>query len=295
MKLNPDTFQRDVILANYTSMKVGGPAKYLKEAKNERELLAALRLSKELALPFLVIGMGSNLIFSDNGFPGLVIVDRMVGIERTAGGLQALAGTPLAALVNYAATNSLAGLEKFAGIPGTVGGAIYGNAGPRDYWIDKPLSRVRYYDPAVDKIKEINKEEIGFAYRDSDFKRNKGVIISAVFSLTTGQKDKLQEEIKRQLWQRKNKQPLQFPSSGSVFKNPEGYHVGEMIEKCGLKGYSIGNAQVSEQHANFIINKGNALALDVFNLARHVKNTVYENYGVTLEAENIFIGFKEQL
>ncbi len=290
MKNILDLARKNILLAPYTSIKIGGKADYLFSAGTSDEIVEAVAAAKERSLPYIIMGMGSNMIISDKGFRGLVILNKSVDVDITGNTVVADSGVLLARLINDTVDKSLAGLEPFAGIPGTVGGAVYGNAGTKDYWMDQILNWVLFLNTDHGEVEKKDAKDIRFSYRFSEFKDNKYPILKASFSLKQGDKEELLSKINEQIKNRKRKQPTEYPNSGSVFKNPSGRSVGELIDKCGLKGYVIGKARWSEVHTNFIENVGGARSDDAIELIEIAKERVKEKFGITLELENILIG-----
>ena len=303
--------KKNILLKNYTTFLIGGPAKYFFQAKTKRDLILAVKIAKKFRLPFFVLGGGSNLLVSDKGFKGLVIKIRNSKFEilngarrrREGGGMVSSkifteAGTLLGHLVNATTRVGLTGLEWAVGIPGTVGGAVRGNAGAFRKSMKDIIKTVEAFDTKTGKIKILKNKDCKFGYRDSIFKKNKNLIIlSAVLQLKKGRhppatrKKKIKNKIKKNLKQRKETQPLNFPSAGSIFQNPPGFSAGELIEKCGLKGKRIGNVKIFEKHANFIVNLGGGKGKDVMGLIKIIKNKVKNKFGIVLEEEVQFLGF----
>jgi len=280
-------------LANHCTYHIGGPARVLFLAANEREIIAGIETAEENRFKMMILGGGSNILFSDRGFDGLVLklANNFIKIaeeKENRAVVLAGAGAPLAALVKFALDNSLAGMEWAAGIPGTVGGAIRGNAGAFGREIGAAVLRVRALEisgksvvPAI-----VGKEDCAFGYRESVFKRNKNLVITAAkFVLEKGNANEIADKIKECAEKKRISQPLDFPSAGSVFKNPEGFFAAKIIEDCGLKGRSAGGAQISEKHANFIVNRGNARADDVLALIAQIKAAAKEKFAVDLKEE----------
>jgi len=318
--------QKNISLRNYTTFKIGGKAKYFFIAKRKEDLIKAISVAKKLNLPFFVFGGGSNVLVSDRGFKGLVIKFLISNFQFQNGKIFCEAGTPLAKLVQFSIEKSLTGLEWAVGIPGTVGGAVYGNAGAFGSSMADIVKSVEVLQIANYKLQIANfkNRDCKFSYRDSIFKhansltlglRPRGVrigpcecpnliILSAEIRLKKGKKSEIERKIKEYLNYRKETQPLNFPSAGSIFKNPlpakvskkfrraRKFSAAELIEKCGLKGKKIGNVKISEKHANFIINLGNGKAKDVIKLINLVKQKVKEKFGITLEEEIQYLGFK---
>jgi len=256
-------FRKNVPLKNYTTFKIGGPAKYFFEAKRKEELIEAIKLAKKLELPFFILGGGSNLLVSDKGFDGLVIKF----------------GQPLSSYVSK-------GLEWAVGIPGTVQGAVYSNAGAFKKSMKDVVKEVEVFDTKTEKIKNFKSKDCKFGYRDSIFKKNKNLII---LSVKIKSKKSNRKKIKQYLDYRKKTQPLNFPSAGSIFKNPRGFFAADLIERCGLRGKRIGKVKISEKHANFIVNLGNGKAKDVKKLIKIIKNKVKNKFGVTLKEEIVVL------
>lgn len=274
------------LLSSFTSFKIGGPADWFYQAKTEEDLIKALEFCRNKKIPFLIFGGGSNILFSDQGFRGMAIRMENKEIKINDGKVLAAAGASLNELVKLTAENSLSGLEFLAGIYGTVGGAIVGNAGAWQQNIGDQVKRVRVLDEN-NQLKWLNQKECQFAYRQSRFKKNKAIILEVEFELEKGDKKEIKERIKENLAKRGG-QP-QEPSAGSIFINPKPKSAGDLIEKCGLKGKRIGNAQISEKHANFIINLGGAKASDVLELMALAKKKVEEKFKITLQPEIIIL------
>ncbi len=281
-----------VSMSDYTTMQVGGVAPVVAFVRSAEEMITAIREAKNNGIPFAVIGGGSNSIFSDMGFDGLVIVTTDMKKFSVEGNIiKADCGASLTRLAVTAQRAGLSGLEFAYGIPGTVGGAVCMNAGAFDGCMSDVVVSTICYDTKNDSIRKIDRNEHMFRYRESIYTKNPHYIVLAVMLELEGAKaetivNKMNENIRA----RKEKQPLEYPSAGSVFKRPVGFYAGELIEKCGLKGYRIGGAEVSEKHAGFIVNRGKATAEDVMRLISHVKTTVFMNYSVELECEIRYFG-----
>lgn len=285
-------YKENCSLSSYTSFKIGGAADLLITPKTADELKAAILLCKEQNMPYMLLGKGSNLLISDKGIAGAVIhittPFKKMEIKDECD-IVCGAGASLTALCAFARDNSLTGLEFAYGIPGSVGGAVYMNAGAYGGEMKDVIKSVTFMTE-TGEIKTLAKDELDFSYRHSIFSGTKNIILSAEFSLQAGDKEKIDTCMVETMKRRIDKQPLNFPSAGSVFKRPEGYFAGTLIEDCGLKGYTIGGAQVSKKHAGFIINIGGATCDDVLKLVEHIRNTVKEKHGVLLEPEIIKIG-----
>lgn len=279
-------------LAKYSTFKIGGPADLYIEPKDVDELLSLIRYLKEKEVNFVVLGNGSNVLISDEGFRGAVInLEAGLNFIRVEDEyVIAGAGVKLAKFVDFCIEHGFCGVEMLAGIPGTLGGAIVMNAGAysgeiSDYLVDVEVIRNL-------ELVRLKKEDCGFGYRTSGLAKD--VIVQARFKFPHGDIDKMRKIRHEILIKRNQTQPVNFPNVGSIFKNPPGNYAGKMIEEAGLKGIQIGGAQVSEKHANFIINKGNATASDVLELIKLIQNKVYERFGIKLELEVRLIGFKEE-
>ncbi len=278
-------------LDHKTSYKVGGEARYYCCPTTETELLEALEFQKEKSLALFVLGKGSNILVSDSGFDGIVLdLSSFVGITHKENRLTSLAGTQLTKFVMKSVELGLQGMEDLAGIPGSVGGGVLMNAGAYSQTISDCLESVRWLDLDRLEIFESVKDELEFGYRFSSFKKRKSIILSTTFLLSSGEREKLKEQVMMIQQKRRDKQPLNYPSCGSVFKRPPNNYAGALIEKAGLKGYKIGGAQVSEKHANFIINTGEATAKDIISLISHCQKTVFTDSGILLEPEVILVG-----
>jgi len=284
--------QKNVPLASHATFKIGGPAKYFYTAKTKEDLIRVMRAAKKINLSFFILGGGSNLLVSDKGFEGLVIKtnNKQKTVKKNV--IFSESGALLSNLVTLALETELSGLEWAIGIPGTLGGAIRGNAGAFGESMKDIIKEVEAFDGKTEKIKILKNENCQFDYRESIFKKNKNLIIlSAKIELKKGEKKEIEKKMKENLDYRKKTQPLNFSSAGSIFKNPPGHFAGELIEKCGLKGRKIGEAQISKKHANFIENLGKAEAEDVRKLINLIKEKVKENFGVELKEEIQFLGF----
>ena len=277
-------------LAPYCSMRVGGNAKYIVLPDSISALGSALRDLAFKGERFIVVGNCSNLVFPDSGFDGAVVVTCGVrGVSCGADGtLEAQCGETLSSLARCARDNSRSGLEFCHGIPGTVGGGAFMNAGAYGGEISQRLTECTVLDNNLEE-KTVSAAELGFGYRKSAFADKGYVLLSAKFSTLPGDRNEIAAKMEDLMARRKKSQPLEYPSCGSAFKRPEGYYAGALIEQCGLKGMRVGGAEVSEKHAGFIINRGAATASDILELMRLVRDRVLKNTGVRLEPEIRFI------
>lgn len=277
-------------MKNHTSFKIGGNADYFVSVRNTEQLKAVLSQVKKLGMNCFILGKGSNLLVSDNGIEGVVIcLTQLNDITVCDDVIEAGAGASLAQVCMKACENSLTGLEFAYGIPGTVGGGLYMNAGAYGGEMSQVVIAAEYID-FDGNVGEIDVNEMKLGYRTSIFKQNGKIITSVKFKLKKGDKNEIKAAMDDILSRRKDKQPLEYPSAGSTFKRPEGYFAGALIEKNNLKGYSVGGAMVSEKHAGFVINYNNATSEDVRALMQEIQNKVLKNDNVKLEAEVIFVG-----
>ena len=254
---------------------------------NSLESLAKLHTKcKEVSLNSIILGNGTNVLFSDRGFRGVVFIlsNEIGGVTVEGDTIIAQAGASLKKLCITALDNGLTGLEFAYGIPGTVGGAVYMNAGAYGGEVKDVIVSVTAADASGNVI-TFTRDELDMGYRKSIFTDSDYVILSATFKLNDGDRTEIKDKMDDLMSRRKDKQPLEYPSAGSTFKRPEGTYAGLVIEQSGLKGYTVGGAQVSEKHANFVINKGGATATDIINLIDDVKKIVKEKTGYDLECE----------
>ena len=321
-----DILQKDIPLAPYTTYRVGGRAKYFANIENEESLIESLAWAKDNSLPVFILGGGSNILVSDEGFDGLILKIQNINktIEEKDGKYICSFGAGLSwtNALNFMLENKLTNLIDLTGIPGSAGGAVRGNAGIINKETSDGILEIKaidYSDMSMPVIKTFNKEECNFGYRDSIFKHEKIIIWEVKF--IDIKSEMLEEEIKNKvneiISRRQNAQPYMYPSAGCVFKNPnlnkfsqdfqekkdfvivfnrdhQEVPAGYLIEQCGLKGYQIGGAQVSEKHGNFLINKENAKSIDIYELISHVKNAVKNNFNIELEEEIQLLGFNKK-
>lgn len=273
-------------LSSHTSFKVGGRCDMIVYPNSADALIEMYSKCKEISLNTYILGNGTNVLFTDRGFKGVIFIisHEMGDISVSGNKLTASAGASLKKLCQTALDNGLTGLEFAYGIPGTVGGAIYMNAGAYGGEMKQVVKEVAAVD-SLGKLKTFTTDQLDLSYRKSVFTDADYVILSATVELTEGDKCEIRSKMDELMLRRKDKQPLEYPSAGSTFKRPEGTYAGLVIEQSGLKGYSVGGAQVSEKHANFVINKGGATASDIITLIEDVKRIVKEKTGYDLECE----------
>lgn len=281
----------DEPMAKHTWMKVGGPADFFFVPKDKNDLLSLVAYLQERSVPIFILGRGSNVLVSDKGIRGAVISveSALQTLIRKNGRVIAEAGVRLTHFVDFCIQHELAGVEMLAGIPGTVGGAIAMNAGAHggeisDFVVDVEVLR-------NGTVTHVRKEEADFSYRHSGFTND--IVLSATFVLPHGKKEELIQRRRECVLKRNKTQPLELPNLGSMFKNPPNAYAAVLIEQAGLKGKRVGGAQVSEKHANFIVNTGTATAEDVLQLVRLVQRTVYQHFGVNMELEVKLVGFQD--
>lgn len=278
-------------LKKHTTFRIGGAADLLVTPQSEEQLIKLFKYIKENCIRYVIIGNGSNLLFSDEGYRGIVV---KIGSELSS--IEAIpcengmiinagAGTLLSKLALFACENSLTGLEFASGIPGNVGGAVLMNAGAYDGEISQVLVHSTYLDCENLSVCTKNFDEHDFSYRHSSYENDGYLILSASFLLKKGNKEDILSKMKDFNNRRIIKQPLEFPSAGSTFKRPAGLFAGKLIEDANLKGYTVGGAKVSEKHCGFVINTGNATCEDVLGVIKYVQNTVFAKFGVELETE----------
>lgn len=278
-------------MSKHTTFRIGGNADIVLYPDNEIVITEIIKYCKTENIPLKIFGKGSNILVSDEGIRGAVIIldsrfSKLELISETVVSCQA--GAAMSVIGEFACEHSLTGFEFGAGIPGTVGGAIYMNAGAYDGEMKDIVVSAKYID-ADGELHTLSKEELKLGYRKSVFSDMNCCITEVVLDLKKGNKEEIRDKMNDLMHRRASKQPLNFPSAGSTFKRPVGYFAGTLIEQSGLKGYSIGGACVSEKHAGFVVNKGGATSKDVLKLVEHIKKTVKANSGVELECEIKFI------
>ena len=273
-------------LSRHTTFQIGGPAAVFCRPETPAQLLRTLELCREHGVRSYLLGNGSNTLFSDAGFDGAVVCTVEMKSPVTVSGnvLRAAAGAPLGAVCRKAQQAGLAGLAFAFGIPGTVGGAVYMNAGAYGGELKQVLRRVTFLDRAL-RLDSLPVQELALGYRTSRFETEGGVILEAEFSLTPGDPAAIEAEMQELMARRREKQPLELPSAGSTFKRPQGAFAGALIEQAGLRGFAVGGAAVSTKHCGFVVNTGGATCADVVALTEEVARIVYEKTGYRLERE----------
>ena len=284
-------------MSGHTTFRVGGPARYFVSPAGERELAAVVRLCWEEAVDFYILGNGSNLLISDQGYDGVMIqmgsgFSGFFGESGRPGYYRAGAGLLLSRIARNVLEDGFSGFEFAAGIPGTLGGAVVMNAGAYGGEMKDILTCVRVMTPEGEVL-ELDAKELELGYRHSCIPEKGYIVLEAEFCLSAGDPAAIRERMEELAARRREKQPLEYPSAGSTFKRPEGYFAGKLIEEAGLKGYRRGGAQVSEKHCGFVINRGGATADDIRGICRDIRRRVWEISGVTLETEVKMLGFDE--
>ena len=280
----------DAEMKNYVHFRVGGPADILLIPESKEQVIKTIEICRENNIPFYVIGNGSNLLVKDGGIKGVVIkLKELKNIEVKDNIIEAECGAMLKDVSNAALKNSLTGLEFACGIPGTIGGAVFMNAGAYNGEISNVIESADIINEKSEVV-TLCKEELELKYRSSIVMKKNYIVLSAKFKLENGDKKDIKEVVDDLTNKRESKQPLEYPSAGSTFKRPEGYFAGKLIQDAGLKGYSIGGAAVSEKHSGFVINKNNATATDILNLIHHIQEEVKKQFNVELHPEVRIIG-----
>ena len=289
--LGSDNVKLQEPMKKHTTFRIGGPADYYLCPHSTKELQAILQICRQEELPFFILGNGSNLLVSDQGYRGAVIQlwKNMSEIERKGTRICAQAGALLSKIAAAAFEDGLTGMEFAAGIPGTLGGAVVMNAGAYGGETKDILKEVRVMDQEG-TILTLSAEELELGYRTSIVKKKGYIVLSANLELAPGNREEIKAKMEDLKERRVSKQPLELPSAGSTFKRPEGYFAGKLIMDAGLRGFTVGGAQVSEKHCGFVVNKGDATAEDVVTLIREVQRQVKDRFGVELETEVKFLG-----
>lgn len=280
-------------MKKHTTFKIGGPAEYFIKIDALRDLKEVLGVANPNNIPITIIGNGSNLLVSDKGIKGFTLIIKLekIDIQETNEGIHVIvgAGEKLGKLAQICLQNEITGLEELSGIPGTIGGAVRMNAGAHGREIKNLIKSVKCMDYQGNEKEFIN-EELQFDYRSSIFKKEKYIITEVTLELQKGQRKEIKAKMEEYATYRKEKQPIEYPSAGSTFKRGADFITAKLIDEVGLKGYAIGDAEVSTKHSGFIINKGNATAKEVLALVEYIKNTVYEKFQKRIELEIEVIG-----
>ena len=278
-------------MKNHTTFKIGGPAQYYVTPESVNQIQEVVSLCRNMNIPLHVIGNGSNILVGDDGVDGVVLAlfNTFSDYEIKDNVITAQAGMSLIKLAVIALREGLTGLEFASGIPGSVGGAVYMNAGAYDGQMKDVVTSVTVLDEAGN-IRILGRDELDMGYRTSAVAKHNMIVLQVIIELKAGDKEQIKDRMNQLSELRKQKQPLEYPSAGSTFKRPEGYFAGKLIADAGLKGYSIGGAAVSEKHAGFVVNMGGATAKDVVELTDYIKKRIIEQFGVTLELEIKKIG-----
>lgn len=287
------SFEEKVSMSRYTSFKAGGEAAFVAEAANEEQLKRILKITSNLEIPHILIGNGSNILFKDSGYEGIVIrlsQDFAYVNVTDEGRVVCGAAILLSSLSRELMKKELAGFEFASGIPGSLGGALFMNAGAYGGEMKQVVESVRAISADGSSERIFSNEEMKFGYRHSVLSENGYIAVEAVLNMEKGSREKIAERMKELSARRNSKQPVNYPSAGSTFKRPEGHFAGKLIEDAGLKGVSVGGAEVSSLHSGFIINKGGATATDILDLITLVRNRVYDESGIMLEPEVRIIG-----
>lgn len=284
-------YLENVLMSAHTTFRIGGPTALYVRPGSQEELVAAARVIQMAEIPMTTIGKGSNLLVSDDGYPGAILSTECVtDISIVRNTVTCSCGASVTGAAVAARDSGLSGMEFLYGIPGSAAGAVFMNAGAYGGEIADILSSSIYYDMETGVVSELAAVDHAFDYRNSVYRSHaRRIILSATFVLTPGQDAEIRSVMDDYMHRRKSKQPLEFPSAGSVFKRYPGRYTGQMIEECGLKGKSVGGAQVSEKHAGFIINRGGATASDVLRLIEIIKEAILNKFGVEIECEMIYL------
>lgn len=280
-------------MAVHTTFRIGGPADCFLQLENTEQLIKVQKYLSQVEVPFFVLGNGSNLLVSDEGYHGVIlqIGQRMSKIEVNDCVITAQAGASLAQTARTAMEHGLTGLEFASGIPGTVGGGVVMNAGAYGGEMSQAVIQVNVVN-SQGEIMELDNDTMEFGYRTSSVKGNSLTVTEVIFKLQRGNREEIKAKMDELAARRREKQPLEYPSAGSVFKRPRGYFAGKLIMDAGLRGYQCGGARVSDKHCGFIVNVGGATAWDVRDVIREVQERVKERFNVNLETEVLFLGWE---
>ena len=285
--------KQNISLSNFTSWKIGGPAEWIAQPTNKKEIEFLINWMNKKNISCNIIGAGSNLLISDEGIKGLSLCTRQlkgIQIDKSTGMIEVFSGEMLPTLARKAANHGLHGLEWAVGIPGTIGGAVVMNAGAQGNCISNYLESITTLS-LTGEYKTINVADLNFGYRESLLQHEKLIIISALLKLQSGDTKKIRQTTTSNLNHRLRTQPYRDQSCGSVFRNPEPFKAAKLIEDVGLKGFCLGGAEISTIHSNFIINANKASSYDVLELIKHIQKKVYDSYGILLETEVKQCGF----
>lgn len=290
-RMTSEHFLLNEAMKEHTTFRIGGPADYLIFPTSMTDVAFIFQCLKKHGIPFVILGNGSNVLVLDKGIRGAVVKfnSPISSIRKSGNTLTVGAGALLCDVSGFAAENSLSGMEFACGIPGSIGGAVFMNAGAYDGEMKNIVSSVRAISPEGDVI-QFAANELDFGYRHSIFQENGCAICEVDLTLKPGNIKEIKEKISGFTERRESKQPLEMPSAGSTFKRPEGYYAGTLIEQTGLKGFTVGGAQVSDKHAGFVVNTGNATAKDVLELIGKVQDRVFEKHRVKLFPEVRVLG-----
>jgi len=277
-------------MSKHTTFRIGGNADCLLQIENAEQLSKVKNYLRKLEMPYFVLGNGSNLLVSDEGYRGVImaVAEKMSEVTVEGNTIIAQAGAPMSKIARVALENGLTGFEFASGIPGTIGGGVVMNAGAYDGELKQVVTLVKVVD-GEGNLLELDNEDMQFGYRTSAIKNSDFTAVEVGITLQQGDTEAIKARMDELAAKRREKQPLEFPSAGSTFKRPEGHFAGALIMNAGLRGYQIGGAQVSEKHCGFVINKGGATAADVEALIAHVQSEVKDKYGVDLEPEVIVL------
>lgn len=289
--------QKNVLFAEpmskHTTIRIGGKAETFVNAQSPKEIIRWSKYSLERDLPLSVIGNGSNLLVSDDGIQGLVmkIYSPSAKIIQKDETITVFSGYPMGKLINWVAASGLGGIENLAGIPGTIGGAVVMNAGARGCEIGSFVEWISVWDLGTLQVRTLTREDLNFSYRYSSLQNQGYLVLEVNLKFDRQSPEVLKKRITDVLNQRNSSQPINFPNAGSIFKNPPNLSAGRLIEEVGLKGYRIGNAQISDKHGNFIINLGDAKAKDVMELINIARKEVFDKFNVILKPEVRILGW----
>ncbi|SHN65643.1 UDP-N-acetylmuramate dehydrogenase [Butyrivibrio hungatei DSM 14810] len=278
-------------MSRHTTFRTGGPACLFLRPENQDQLKKVMDFVRRLGTDYFVLGNGSNLLVSDEGYDGVIIsLSKFNKVElKGSNQIYVEAGAMNSGIASFARDNALTGFEFAAGIPGTIGGAMIMNAGAYGGEMAQVVTEVTVLSPEGE-IMVLDNSTMEFGYRTSAIKNKGFIVLSVLLTLKRGKEEEITAQMKELAEKRRDKQPLEYPSAGSTFKRPEGYFAGKLIEDAGLRGFSVGDAQVSEKHCGFVVNKGSATSTDIYNLIKEVQKVVYEKANVRLEPEVIILG-----